>query len=113
MEVVQETFGVRITKRPPVVTPTAAHNTNKKMTMTTRQQFNPRDEIYSALDLPEEDNEPGLPYIAFSATEVTPTAALAQIEKGTWPLDPLPNIRPGPHFWPFVERIKPTISLGE
>ena len=32
----------------------------------------------SALDLPEQDNEPGRPYISFSATEVTSTAASTQ-----------------------------------
>ena len=67
----------------------------------------------SALDLPEQDNEPGRPYIAFSATKVTPTAASTQIEKGARPFGPLPINRPAPRSWPFVERSKPTISLGE
>ena len=50
----------------------------------------------SALDLPEQDSEPGPPFIAFSATEVTPTAASTQVEKGTWSFGPLPTIHPAP-----------------
>ena len=46
----------------------------------------------SALNLPEQDNEPGRPYIAFLATEVKPTAALTKKEKGSWPFGPLPTI---------------------
>ena len=72
-----------------------------------------RVDVRSALDLSEQDNEPGRPYLSFSATEVTPTAASTPIEKGTWPFGPLPTIRTAPHPWPFVERSKPTISLGE
>ena len=67
----------------------------------------------SALDLPEQDNEPGRPYIAFLATEVTPKAASTQIKKGTWPSGPLPSVRSAPHPWPFVDRFKPIIWLGE
>ena len=55
--------------------------------------------MWSALDLPKQDYEPGRPYIFSSTTEVTPTAAMTQIEKGTWPLGLLPTILPAPRPW--------------
>ena len=72
-----------------------------------------REDICSAFDLPEQDNKPGRPFVAFSVSGKTPAAASIQIEKGVWSLDPLPNIRPAPRPWPFVERIKPIILLCE
>ena len=43
---------------------------------------------------------------------MTPTAASRQTEKRTWPLGPLPTVRPAFHPWSFVERSKSIISLG-
>ena len=68
--------------------------------------------MYSVLDLPKQYNNPGLPYIAFSAAEVMPMAASTQMDKGTWSLGPLTIIHPAPRPWLFVEGSKPTISLG-
>lgn len=39
--------------------------------------------MYSALDLPEQDNKPEHPYIAFSTTVVTSTTVSTETEKGT------------------------------
>ena len=67
----------------------------------------------SALDLPEQDNEPERPSIVFSATEVTSKAVSTQTEKDTWPFGPQPTMCPVPRHWTFVERSRPTTSLGE
>ena len=67
----------------------------------------------SALDLPEQDNEPERPFLVFSATEVTSKTASTQTEKDTWPFGPQPTMCPVPRHWPFVERSRPTTSLGE
>ena len=68
--------------------------------------------VCSAYDLPEEDDEPEIPYISFTATEVQskaePTTAPRQ-KNSTWPFGPRTAVRP----WPFVEREKPAISLGQ
>ena len=69
--------------------------------------------MYSVLDLQVKDNEPGRPYVACTATGGTPTAALTHIEKRTWPLDPLPTVRPAPRPWLCVERSKETILIDE
>ena len=66
-----------------------------------------------ALDLPEQDNEPERPFLVCSATEVTSKTASTQTEKDTWPFGPQPTMCPVPRHWPFVERSRPTTSLGE
>ena len=67
--------------------------------------------IWSAYDLPEENDDPERPYISFTATEVQSKTELATAPKqknGTWPFGPLTEAHP----WPFVEREKSAISLG-
>ena len=67
----------------------------------------------SALDLGTQGKESGCPVIAFSATEVIPTASSTQTEKDAWLLDPLTTVLPSPRPRPFVERSKSSVSLGE
>ena len=67
--------------------------------------------IWSAYDLPEENDDPERPYISFTATEVQSKTELATAPKqknGTWPFGPLTEAHP----WSFVEREKSAISLG-
>ena len=66
----------------------------------------------SALDLPKQDKERGRPYIAFSATEVTPTVASGHKE-GHVAIWTTAGYHPAPRSWSFVERSTPTISLGK
>ena len=114
VKVAEEVFGVYITKQPSIVTQTAAPNISKTTTKPTWSRLKARVLVWcSALDLPEQYEEPGRPYIAFSANEMTRTVASTHREKGTWPFGPLPIIRLAPRPWPFVERCKSTISLGE
>ena len=68
--------------------------------------------VCSACDLPEEDDDPERLYISFAVTEVqnkTEPATAPRKKNGTWSFGPLTAARP----WAFVEREKPTISLGE
>ena len=66
--------------------------------------------IYSACDIPDPKEDLERPFISFSATEVTSSAATttSKQEKGTWPFGPSPATCP----WPFGERENPVIDYG-
>ena len=66
--------------------------------------------ICSTRDIPDPKKDPEHPFIFFSATEVTSSAATTTSKqgKGTWPFGLSPVTCP----WPFAEHEKPVIDLG-
>ena len=69
MAVEKDVFRVHVTDPPPVVTPTAALNTTGSANVVTDKPS--RVGLRNALDLPEQDDEPEGPYIAFLTARVT------------------------------------------
>ena len=66
--------------------------------------------ICSARDIPDPKEDSERPFISFSATEVTSSAATttSKQEKNTWPFGPSPATCP----WPLAEYEKPFIDFG-
>ena len=66
--------------------------------------------ICSAPDIPYPKKDSERPFISFSATEVTSSAAIttSKQDKCTWPFGPSPATCP----WPFAERETPVIDFG-
>ena len=66
--------------------------------------------VCSARDIPDPKENSERPFISFSATEVTFSAAstTCKQEKDTWPFGPSSATCP----WPFAEREKPAIDFG-
>ena len=64
----------------------------------------------SGRDIPDPKEDSERPFIFFSATEVTSSAATttSKQEKGTWPFGPSPTMCP----WPLAEREKLVIDSG-
>ena len=65
--------------------------------------------ICSARDIPDPKDDSEYPFISFSATEVTSSAATVPFkqEEDTWPFGPSPVACP----WPFAKREKPVIDF--
>lgn len=53
-----------------------------------------------------------IPILLFG-TKVTSAVASSQTEEGTRSFSALRTVRPAPYTWPFVQRGRPIISLGE